>query len=163
MPDEDNVDIRLAERRELHTILAVQREAFGRVAGELNIHPDDLPPLCETQADVEALFDAGVRFWVACVGATVVGSVRAHQSGTTVEFGRLVVARSHLRRGIASRLMLVAEQSFPEAVRFTLFTGEDAIAPLMLYARLRYTPVRTETLHGVRLVWLEKLAEACDA
>jgi GNAT superfamily N-acetyltransferase len=154
--DEFRADIQLAGRRELDAVLAVQREAFGRVARELGIQPDDLPPLCETLSDINTLFDAGVRFWVARVGSSVVGSVRAHQSGTTVEFGRLVVARSCLRRGIASRLMLVAEKSFPDASRFTLFTGEDAIAPLTLYARLGYAPVRTETLRGVRLVWLEK-------
>jgi GNAT superfamily N-acetyltransferase len=163
MPDQISVEVGSARREELGAVLAVQRDAFGRVARELGIHPDDLPPLCETLSDVETLFDAGARFWVARIGTTVVGAVRAHEDGTTVEFGRLVVARSCLRQGIASRLMRVAEQSFPDAARFTLFTGEDAIAPLMLYTRMGYAPVRTETLNGVRLVWLEKLAGTCDA
>ena len=71
-----------------------------------------------------------------------------------VEIGRLAVADSHLRRGIALALMLALEESYPETRRFELFTGVGATEPLALYRKLRYEVFR-ETMQGhVGIVWL---------
>lgn len=153
--------VRSAHADDLASILCVQHEAFGRVARDLGLHSDDLPPLQEEAADLLTLFEQGVEFFVAVDHGRIVGSVRAKHSDASVEFGRLVVSASHLRRGIATRLMNHAEAAFPQARRFELFTGEDALAPLALYSALGYRVTHREELRGVRLVWLAKDGCAC--
>jgi GNAT superfamily N-acetyltransferase len=147
----------LATREELPAILAVQHDAFGRVARMFAIDPDQLPPLAETVADLEALADKGTVFFTALSsGGEVVGSVRAERLGTTVEIGRLVVAEAALRRGVATALMRALEDGFPEAERFELFTGAEADVPLALYEKLGYRTYDQRVVEGVPLVWLEK-------
>lgn len=156
--------VREARREELAHVLAVQRRAFERVARELGIRGDDLPPLQESLADLEALLNAGTRFFVAVDDAgRVLGSVRGRVSGapcsSNVEVGRLVVDDAWLRRGVGSALMDALESSYPTASRFELFTGAEASAPLALYAKRGYVESRREHLGYVELVWLHKPAE----
>lgn len=150
------IEVREAFPRDLGAVLAVQHEAFTRVSEELRIPPAELPPLRESREDLDALLDAGTRFFVALTGSVLVGSVRALEEGGTVEVGRLVVATSHVRQGVATELMRFLEAAFPSASRFELFTGADAHAPLALYERLGYIRTRTQRLSSVELVWLAK-------
>ncbi len=147
---------RTASRTELHCVLAVQHEAFGRVARALDLEPTRLPPLQESADDLARQMANGTRFFVAVVGHEIVGAVRGTPRGDTVHVGRLVVATSHLRRGIGTRLMHHLEQEFPSARRFELFTGADAHDALALYEGLGYMRTRADARDGVRLVWLEK-------
>lgn len=147
----------LAVREELPAILAVQREAFGRVARAIGIEAERLPPLTETLDDLEALFEAGTVFFSAVsIDGEVVGSVRAKLTGGDVEIGRLVVAENATRRGIGTALIQALERSFPDAERFELFTGAEAFEPLALYEKLGYSVYETRTEGAVALVWLEK-------
>jgi ribosomal protein S18 acetylase RimI-like enzyme len=147
----------LATREELPAILAVQREAFGRVAEMFSIDSAQLPPLTETEEDLGALFDAGIVFFAAhATDGSVVGSVRAEVRGGTVEVGRLVVTHTVRRRGVASALMRALEDSFPEAERFELFTGAEADVPLALYTKLGYQVYEERTVGTLLLVWMEK-------
>ncbi len=147
----------LALREELPAILAVQHEAFGRVARMFAIDPPQLPPLAETVADLEALADHGIVFFTALSpDGAVVGSVRAEVRGMTVEIGRLVVRQEVLRRGVATALMRALEDGFPRTERFELFTGAEADIPLALYEKLGYRTYDERTVEGVPLVWLEK-------
>lgn len=147
-------------RCDLHRVLVVQREAFADVASALSIPPDSMPPLTEAVFDLESLFDAGVRFFAAMSPeGDYVGVVRAALQGDDVEVGRLAVSPMWQRRGIATALMNVVEDSFPEARRFILFTGARATAALELYASLGYGEVSRERLPYVELVWLAKMAE----
>lgn len=157
-------EIREGRHDELSGVLSVQHGAFARVARELGIREQDLPPLKETLADLESLFAAGTRFLVALdVEGRVIGSVRGRAtctpSATTVEVGRLVVDDDWVRRGVGSALMDALESGYPEATRFELFTGADACAPLALYLKRGYVESRREHLGYVELVWLERPAE----
>lgn len=152
------ITCREAERDELASVLAVQRDAFARVAVELAIAPADLPPLNESCADLTRMLDRGTRFFVAVEGERVVGAVRGTVSGRCVDVGRLVVASSHVRRRVGTRLMELLEASYPDAERFRLFTGADATAPLELYRKLGYRTTLTDATGPVELVWLEKLS-----
>ncbi len=155
------VQIREAVSGDLPCILGVQREAFGRVATTLGIDPGDLPPLRETLGDLVSLFEHGTRFLVATTpDGTIVGSVRSDSSHGVVEVGRLVVADGWLRQGIATRLMNRLEATFPEAVSFQLFTGEQATDSLALYEKLGYTVSHNEDVGPVVLVWLAKPGSA---
>jgi GNAT superfamily N-acetyltransferase len=147
----------LATREELPAIIVVQHEAFGRVARMFSIPAAQLPPLAETVADLETLFDGGIVFFTALSASdVVVGSVRAEVLGDTVEIGRLVVHETALRRGVATALMRALEGSFPETTRFELFTGAGADVPLALYEKLGYRCYDERVVEGVPLVWLEK-------
>ena len=132
-----DVEFRLALRHELPAVLRVQHEAFGRVSRELGIDPASLPPLRESAEDLEALYDAGMAFFVAIAENTVIGSVRGRLEDGAVEVGRLVVDGSWLRRGVGSSLMALLETHFSAARRFELFTGADAAAPLATFSRSR--------------------------
>jgi len=48
------------------------------------------------------------------------------------------------------------ESSFPSAIAFTLFTGEEAAVARALYDGLGYTLARKEDMGPYVLVWLEK-------
>ena len=154
MPD---VRIREAFRADLPGVLAVQHDAFSRVAEALGIEPSDLPPLQETLGQLEDLLSAGTRFFVAVDSLEgIVGSVRASEHDGVVDIGRLVVATEWVRRGIATRLVETLEGSYAHADRFTLFTGADATEPLALYGKLGYEVTRRDATGPVVLVWLEK-------
>lgn len=144
------------DTRQFEAIIAVQHQAFGRVARELGIDPAKLPPLRETAADLARLGSEGVRFFIAAADGQVIGSVRALDRCPTVEIGRLVVATDWVRQGVASALMRTCEAAFPDAESFSLFTGADAIAPLRLYERCGYRRTRSEQVGGIDIVWLEK-------
>lgn len=150
--------VREADPDEFVEILGVQHRAFGRVAAEFGIRPEDLPPIRETLADLEALAADGERFFVAVTtDGTVVGSVRGRiDDEGVVEIGRLVVDDGWQRKGVATTVMDALEAAFPEATRFKLFTGAEAAAPLALYAKRGYRESGRQDLGYVVLVWLEK-------
>jgi len=151
------VTLRVAKPGDLPAVLAVQHEAFGRIARQFGIPLDVLPPTRETLEDLERLHDAGMRTFVARADGRVVGTVRAEaRHDGVVEIGRLAVADSHLRRGIALALMLALEESYPGARRFELFTGAEAAEPLALYRKLGYEVFREEAHERVVLVWLAR-------
>ena len=152
----EQIRVREATADDLVGVLAVQHEAFGRVAAELRIPCEHLPPLRETLDDLRSLDRGRTRFFVAESGGEIVGAVRGTPDGDSVEVGRLVVARGVVRRGVATALMHLLERSFPNARRFVLFTGADAAAPLALYEKLGYVRTRVESVESVRLVWLQK-------
>jgi hypothetical protein len=144
---------------DLGAVLGVQVRAFGRVARELSICPSELPPLNETNCDLERLMDQGTRFFVAVAeDGGVIGSVRGTERDGTVEIGRLVVEAGWLRRGVATCLMDLLESSFSASERFELFTGAEAKGALTLYGGRGYRECRREGVGGVELVWLEKMA-----
>lgn len=161
----DGTPIRRATRAELPGILAVQHDAFGRVAQMHGIEPERLSPLRETRGDLELLFDEGVVFFVAVASdGAIAGTVRASVVDSTVEIGRLAVSSDHLRLGVASALMEALESSFPDARRFELFTGAGATVPLALYTGRGYRLFREEEVEGtMRLVWLEKNSPGSDS
>jgi ribosomal protein S18 acetylase RimI-like enzyme len=162
------VTVRIAAADELPEVLRVQHEAFRRVAAAFGIPEDRMQPITETLGEIQALHAAGVRTFVAleALGETerVVGTVRAAvRTDGPVEIGRLAVAGSALRRGVATALMLTLEESYPEAERFVLFTGADAAEPLALYDRLGYRIFRTQSFGDFGMVWLEKVRPGASA
>lgn len=149
--------IGLTARTDLAAVLAVQHEAFSRVAADLSIDPSRLPPLQEGLSDLETLYDSGTRFWSATTKSATVGAVRATETAPgVVHVGRLVVASDHLRQGVANSLMDALEAHWPRACAFELFTGVDAHAPLGLYLARGYRETHVDSSGPVDLVWLAK-------
>ena len=151
------VTITIATVDELAEVLAVQRSGFGRVAARFGIDPADMAPLRESLSDLIDLRADGIVTFIARSGTGTAGTVRARRrEDGVVEIGRLAVADDHVRRGVATALMLTIESSFPEASRFELYTGAEATEPLALYARLGYGIFRREEHAHWRAVWLAK-------
>ena len=152
------IDVLQAGEEDFPGLLAVQHEAFGRVAEDVGIPSTDMPPIRETLVDLREYAAEGWLFWKAvdAQGRTV-GTVRGVERDGSVEVGRLAVAGDSLRQGVATALMVALEDAYPGAERFELFTGHNAWAPLALYARLGYSESRRQALpNGYELVWLEK-------
>lgn len=151
------VTVRRATDADLRDVLAVQRDAFGRVSERFRIPEHELPPLRESLDILRDLLRAGWTFLVATSGERIVGTVRAERrEDGVIEIGRLAVADGWVRRGVATRLMSALEEAYPDAARFELFTGADAAEPLALYAKLGYREFRREDVGHVMLVWLAK-------
>lgn len=151
------VTVRRATDADLRDVLAVQRAAFGRVSERLRIPQHELPPLRESLDILGDLLRAGWTFLVATSVEQVIGTVRAERrEDGVVEIGRLAVADGWVRRGVATRLMNAIEVAYPDADRFELFTGADAVEPLALYAKLGYREFRREDIGHIMLVWLAK-------
>jgi GNAT superfamily N-acetyltransferase len=152
------IDVLLAGEQDFPGLLAIQHEAFARVAEEVGFPATDMPPVRETLDDLHTLRADGWRYWKALdEHGEIVGTVRGIEREGRVEVGRLAVTGHCVRQGVATALMNALETAYPDANVFELFTGYNAWAPLALYARLGYVESRRQTLpSGYELVWLEK-------
>jgi len=137
-------------------LLHLQRLAYQ---SEAELYNDwSIPPLTQTLASLQDEF-ADAHFLKALVGDRLVGSVRAKLDAGCCAVGRLIVHPEFQRRGIGSRLLTEIEATFPEAVKFELFTGSRSEGNLRLYQKHGYTVCRTQVLSPqVTLVYLEKPA-----
>lgn len=150
-----DVEITLAEDADAADILELQRLAYqseARAYGDPN-----LPPLTQTLDQMRA--DLATKTVLkACIGNSLVGSVRAELLDNTCAVGRFIVHPSVQRQGIGTRLLREIEARFPDVERFELFTGDRSQATIRLYSSLGYVPFRRERQSPqVTLVYLEKL------
>jgi GNAT superfamily N-acetyltransferase len=75
----------------------------------------------------------------------------------TCFIGRLIVHPDFQNQGIGTRLLNEIEQTFSQAKRFELFTGNKSERNLYLYQKQGYKPFETEMItEDLRLVFLEK-------
>lgn len=133
-------------------LLAVQVAAYA-VEAELLEYPQ-LPPLFETIDDLRC---SGERFIVAKSEGRIVGATSIASSDSVLDICRMVVSPSHLRQGIASRLLAAVESLREGGASITVSTGEDNIPAIRLYERHGFVIVTRRTLpDGLRLVGLEK-------
>lgn len=145
-------EVELANDDFARELLAVQVAAYA-IEAELLAYPQ-LPPLFET---VDDLRDSGERFIVAKSEGRVVGATSIASSGSALDICRMVVSPSHLRQGIASRLLAAVESLRDGRAAITVSTGEDNIPAIRLYERHGFAIVTRRTLpDGLRLVGLEK-------
>jgi GNAT superfamily N-acetyltransferase len=138
-------------------ILALQKTAYQ---GEAKLYSDwTIPPLTQTPDQIKAEFDR-MAFLKAVEAGRIVGSLRASQDADTCFIGRVIVQPELQGKGIGTRLMLEAEDVFPDARRFELFTGSKSVSNILFYQNLGYRIFREEDLSPkVRLAFMEKLRE----
>ena len=135
-------------------ILALQKLAYQSEA-ELN-QDFSIPPLTQTQAEIESEFDRKL-FLRAKKDGAIIGSVRAELREGTCHIGRLIVHPDWQNRGTGSRLLREIKAHFPQAERFELFTSERSAHNLHLYRKSGYRIFKLEPLNErVMLVYLEK-------
>jgi GNAT superfamily N-acetyltransferase len=149
------IRISVAEPGDLEEILALQKIAFLSEAALI----DDfsIPPLHQDIAEICVEFRR-YRFLKAETGGQIVGSVRAGVLEGTCLIQKLVVHPEFQNRGIGSLLLLGIEQSFPDAVRFELFTGRESIRNHVFYTHRGYRAFREMKVSDkLTLVGFEKV------
>lgn len=152
--DQPSWKLALATVADAPAIWALQRLAYQ---SEARLYEDDqLPPLQDSLADLEAAFDRHL-FLKAVAADRLVGSVRGRLEGDTCQVGRLIVTPDWQNRGLGSTLMRALEEHFPQARRFELFTGHRSAGPLHLYRKLGYQEYQRQPVHPrLTLIFLEK-------
>lgn len=130
--------------------------AAYRVEADL-IGFDGIPPLHETAEQVCA---SSETFWGCRLEGRLAGVIafeRIEQPEAEVEISRLIVHPDFFRRGIGSRLLEVVLARHPEAVRFTVSTGEKNIPAVSLYERYGFqTDGRREVAPGVWIMIMSR-------
>lgn len=145
-------EVGLGDARLARELLAVQVAAYA-IEAELIEYPQ-LPPLFES---IDDLRSSGELFLAAFEGDTIVGATSVAVVADALDICRMVVSPSHMRRGIASRLLEAVESMRGERSRLTVSTGEANIPAIRLYERYGFEIVRRRTLpDGLKLVGLEK-------
>lgn len=148
-------------------VLTLQRAAY---VTEAQAHADvDLPPLRQSLTDVAAELD---DLHVLALGwrdvhGRLIAAVRARltgQNAAVAEIGRLTVVPDRQGQGLGTGLLTALEDQLPSSVReLRLFTGENSLGNLRLYARLGYTePSRQPTPAGYCVVRMSKRRRPSD-
>lgn len=147
-----------AEAKDLPVILALQKLAFeseARLVGNFEI-----PPMTQTIEDLEQEFAALVMLKAVMDDGELVGSVRAKIENATAHVGRLMVKPGLQGQGIGARLLAAIEKACAQN-RYELFTSAKSHRNVALYEKAGYRAFKeAEVMPGVRLVWMEKRAEA---
>jgi ribosomal protein S18 acetylase RimI-like enzyme len=78
----------------------------------------------------------------------------------TCHIGKLIVHPDHQNRGIGTRLLRAAEDQFPEADRYELFTGHKSVKNLHIYQKNGYRIFKRRAVsEKLTLVFLQKAKE----
>lgn len=102
-------------------ILALQKIAY---LSEAEIIDDySIPPLHQALEDLLFEFERQI-FLTATAENTVIGSVRCRLEEGSCYIGKLIVHPDNQNRGLGKKLLKAAEDHFPEAERYELFTGQ---------------------------------------
>lgn len=135
-------------------ILALQKLAY---VSEAEIIDDfTIPPLHQTLDEIRSEFDHQV-FLKVQLGGRIIGSVRCYMDTGTCHIGKLIVHPDHQNRGIGTRLLRAAEEQFPDAARYELFTGEKSQRNLHIYRECGYRVFdRKVVSEKLTLVYLQK-------
>jgi N-acetylglutamate synthase-like GNAT family acetyltransferase len=136
-------------------ILALQKLAY---VGEAEILNDfSIPPLHQTMEEVLAEFSHQIFFKVERE-SNVIGSVRCYQEKSTCYIGKLIVHPNYQNRGIGTGLLNAAENQFPEADRYELFTSQKSKRNLYLYTKCGYRCFKRQVVSNtLSLLFLEKI------
>ncbi|WP_344214730.1 GNAT family N-acetyltransferase [Kribbella sancticallisti] len=136
-------------------LLTLQRAAF---LTEAQAYDDlSIPPLQESLEECAARVARG-QVWKALAGTRIVGSVQLDISAGVGRIGRLMVAPDWQGKGIATKLLRVAEQTAPaEVTAYELSTGAQSERSLQLYRNAGYREIKRERqTDKVELVLLAK-------
>lgn len=154
MPTPEEIPITRASLDAAGEILALQKIAY---LSEAEIIDDyTIPPLHQALEDLLSEFERQI-FLTATDENTVIGSVRCWLEEGTCFIGKLMVHPDHQNCGLGKKLLKAAEDQFPEAERYELFTGQRSEKNLHIYGGCGYRPFKTQVLSDkLTLVYLEK-------
>lgn len=140
---------------DLQAVLSLQKAAFMEVAKQMNNY--DIPPLLQDIQDIRNDYETCVILKYISSDNQIVGSIRGNVDDDHIcHIGKLIVHPDFQNRGIGRMLMYEIERYFPSCLKFTLFTGEETLNTLHLYAKVGYHVVYTKEIDGINLIHMEK-------
>jgi ribosomal protein S18 acetylase RimI-like enzyme len=133
-------------------VIALQHDSYLVEAERMGVQ--DLPPMHET---VEGLQASRETFWGSFDGQELVGVLSTSEDGAVTEIGRLAVAPTHFRRGIASRLLAHALMMAGPDATCLVSTGRANAPAIALYKKFGFVEGATrEVAPGVALLSLTR-------
>lgn len=151
------ITIRRAKKTEIKRILEIQKMAFIVQAEKYDAY--DIPPMIETERDVENIFRSQIIL-VAFADGILVGSIRITEGENDAELKRLSVAGQYQNMGIGKSLLLEAEKYCSRFDRIWLFTGGQSTKNIGLYKKAGYSPYKEEPFKdGFTLIFMEKFTK----
>jgi ribosomal protein S18 acetylase RimI-like enzyme len=150
----DGIIVERASIEDAEEILELQKLAY---LSEAEIIDDfTIPPLHQTIDEILSEFDHQVFLKVE-LDNKIIGSVRSYLDKGTCRIGKLIVHPDHQNRGIGTILLSAAENQYPTAVRYELFTGQKSEKNLHLYEKAGYRIFEIKVVsEKLTLVYLEK-------
>ncbi len=136
-------------------ILDLQKLAY---LSEAEIIDDfTIPPLHQTLDEIRSEFDCQIFLKIELENK-IAGSVRCYLEKETCHIGKLIVHPDCQNSGIGTNLLNAAENQFPDAERYELFTGQKSKKNLHLYGKNGYRVFKTKTVsEKLTSVFLEKI------
>jgi predicted N-acetyltransferase YhbS len=147
------MEILRADDSDAEAIHALRMAVFAKVAEDYA--DPELPPLDDTLEEVRAELETRLVL-KAVEHDRVVGTVGASEDDGVVLIGRLAVDPAHEGHGIGLALARAAEDAFPQARRFEVFTGDKSRRSLAIWRKLGYREDRREPVRHYELVHLSK-------
>ena len=158
MKPTDKIIIKRASIEDAEEILELQKLSY---VSEAEILDDfTIPPLHQTIDEILSEFSHQLFLKVEFENR-IIGSVRSYLENRTCYIGKLIVHPDYQNCGIGTRLLSAAENQFPDAQRYELFTGRKSEKNLHIYKKNGYRIVKSKVVSmKLTLVFLEKINEA---
>ncbi len=151
----DEIIIERALIGDAEEILELQKLAY---VSEAEIIDDfTIPPLHQTINEVLSEFKHQV-FLKVVFSNKIVSSVRSYFEKGICHIGKLIVHPDHQNIGLGTKLLHAAENQFPDAERYELFTGKKSKNNLHIYEKNGYQIFKKKKVsEKLTLVFLEKI------
>lgn len=138
-------------------LLTVRRAAF---VSEAQLYDDpNIPPLTQTLEELRAdLANPEVVTLGAWIGHRLVGSIRVGVEGTKATLGRLAVVPDLQGKGIGTQLLLAVPGHLrPDTSEVWVFTGQDSLQNLAMYAKHGYEHQYDQAAGDLTYAYLRKI------
>lgn len=157
MTPASDIVVEKASTEDAEEILDLQKFAY---VSEAEIIDDfTIPPLHQTIDEIRSEFDHRIFLKVEREGR-IIGFVRCYLEEGTCYIGRLIVHPDHQNRGIGTKLLQAAENQYPDAQRYELFTSHKSEKNLHIYRKSGYKFFACKVmLDKLTLLFLEKTAK----
>lgn len=158
MTPPNDINIERASIEDAQDILELQKLAY---VSEAEILDDfTIPPLHQTIDEIRSEFDHQGFLKVERENR-IIGSVRCFLEEGTCYVGKLIVHPDHQDRGIGTQLLHAAENQYPNAKRYELFTSELSEKNLHIYRKNGYEIFKRKVISDkLTLVFMEKINNA---
>ncbi|MCL6106540.1 MAG: GNAT family N-acetyltransferase [Actinobacteria bacterium] len=148
----------LATKKDLGAILRLQKTAFEAVAAEYGDW--DMPPMTQTQDQIESDYRDGYVFFKATDGQKIVGSIRGVLGQDEVcKIAKLVVLPEYQKNGIGLTLIHEIEAYFSACKEYQIFTGDKSTHVIRMYEQLGYKAFKNERHSDYNIVHMRKLSK----
>jgi ribosomal protein S18 acetylase RimI-like enzyme len=150
-----DITIERASIEDAEDILALQKLSY---LSEAEILDDfTIPPLHQTLDEILSEFNRQVFLKVE-IENRIIGSVRCYLKEGTCHIGKLIVHPDRQNHGIGTKLLHAAENQYPNAKRYELFTSQKSEKNLYIYKKNGYEIFKTKAISdNLTLVFLEQI------